>query len=55
MIHGIEGCRLIELPKVHDPRGNLTFVEERRHVPFDIERAYWIYGVPGGEHRGGHA
>ncbi|MDQ3935581.1 MAG: FdtA/QdtA family cupin domain-containing protein [Actinomycetota bacterium] len=55
MIHGVEDCRLIEFPKVHDPRGNLTFVEGGRHVPFAIRRAYWIYGVPGGEKRGGHA
>jgi hypothetical protein len=55
MIHTLEDCHTVELPKVHDPRGNLTFVEDDRHVPFPIRRAYWIYGVPGGERRGGHA
>ncbi len=47
--------RKIELPTVTDPRGKLTFVEGDRHVPFPIRRAYWIYDVPGGEVRGGHA
>jgi hypothetical protein len=47
--------RMIELPKIIDPRGKLTYVEGRRHVPFPIRRAYWIYDVPGGEVRGGHA
>lgn len=51
----VEHSRLLEFPKIHDPRGNLTFVEGREHVPFEIRRAYWIYGVPGGEKRGGHA
>lgn len=46
---------LIQFPKILDPRGNLTFIEENRHVPFEIVRAYWIYDVPGGERRGGHA
>lgn len=55
MIHGVEDCRLLEFPKIHDPRGNLTFVEGSRHIPFEIRRAYWIYAVPGGEKRGGHA
>ena len=55
MIHGVEDCALLEFPKVHDRRGNLTFVEGEHHVPFAIKRAYWIYGVPGGEKRGGHA
>lgn len=49
------GARVIEFPKIHDARGNLTFVEGRRHIPFDIKRTYWIYDVPGGESRGGHA
>ena len=49
------GARLIDLPKIPDARGNLTFVESARHVPFAIRRAYWIYDVPGGERRGGHA
>ena len=48
-------AKLINLPKIEDPRGNLTFVEEYNHVPFDIKRAHWIYDVPGGAVRGGHA
>ncbi len=51
----LESCKIINLPKVHDPRGNLSFVEEENHFPFEIKRAYWIYDVPGGETRGGHA
>lgn len=47
--------RIVELPKVPDSRGNLSFIEENRHIPFKIARAYWIYDVPGGESRGGHA
>lgn len=47
--------RIITLPKISDPRGNLTFVEENRHVPFEIKRVYYLYDVPGGERRGGHA
>lgn len=47
--------KLINLPKFLDPRGNLTFIEEDAHLPFKIRRVYWIYDVPGGEHRGGHA
>ncbi len=47
--------KIIELPKVTDPRGNLTFAEGAGKVPFDIKRAYWVYDVPGGESRGGHA
>jgi dTDP-4-dehydrorhamnose 3,5-epimerase-like enzyme len=47
--------RIIELPKVEDVRGNLTFIEENRHIPFDIKRVYYLYDVPGGESRGGHA
>lgn len=48
-------CRLIDLPKIKDPRGNLSFIEGDSHIPFEIQRAYWIYDVPGGEGRGGHA
>lgn len=51
----IGNCRIIELPKIQDPRGNLSFIEEEVHFPFDIKRAYWIYDVPGGQIRGGHA
>ena len=47
--------RLIELPKVNDPRGNLTFIESGMHVPFDVKRNYWIYDVPSGMWRDGHA
>jgi dTDP-4-dehydrorhamnose 3,5-epimerase-like enzyme len=50
-----EDCRIIQLPKIFDLRGNLTFVEGKRHIPFEIARVYWIYDVPGGEVRGGHA
>lgn len=46
---------LIQFPKILDPRGNLTFIEQERHIPFTIARVYWIYDVPGGEQRGGHA
>jgi hypothetical protein len=48
-------CRLIDLPIVNDPRGNLTFIEGGRHVPFEIKRVYYVYDVPGGAERGGHA
>ncbi len=48
-------CRIIELPRIQDRRGNLTFIEENRHIPFDIKRVYYLYDVPGGESRGGHA
>lgn len=51
----IDKVRIIDLPKIEDPRGNLTFIEENKHIPFDIKRVYWIYDVPGGEIRGSHA
>lgn len=51
----INDCKIIELPKFTDPRGNLSFVEQNNHIPFEIKRTYWIYDVPGGECRGGHA
>ena len=51
----IKDCKIIQLPKFLDARGNLSFIEENNHVPFKIERTYWIYDVPGGEKRGGHA
>lgn len=51
----MEEIRLIDLPKFLDARGNLSFIEGERHVPFRIARSYWIYDVPGGEVRGGHA
>ena len=47
--------KIINLPKIVDPRGNLTVAEQLKDVPFDIKRAYWVYDVPGGESRGGHA
>ena len=51
----VEDVRIIELPKFTDPRGNLSFAEQNNHIPFEIKRTYWIYDVPGGENRGGHA
>lgn len=51
----LNDCRLIELPKISDPRGNLTFVEGGNHIPFDIKRVYYLYDVPGGSDRGSHA
>ena len=47
--------KIINLPKIYDPRGNLSFIEENIQIPFSIKRAYWIYDVPGGQVRGGHA
>jgi hypothetical protein len=46
---------LVKIPKIEDYRGNLSFIEVEKHIPFDIERTYWIYDVPGGQVRGGHA
>jgi len=51
----IDNCKIIDLPKISDPRGNLTFVEGGDHIPFDIQRVYYLYDVPGGSERGGHA
>jgi dTDP-4-dehydrorhamnose 3,5-epimerase-like enzyme len=51
----VDDCKLVELPVVHDPQGNLTFIEEERHAPFRIARVYHLYDVPGGAKRGGHA
>lgn len=51
----LEEAKIIDLPKFLDARGNLSFVEQEKHIPFDIKRIYWIYDVPGGEKRGGHA
>lgn len=51
----IDIAGIIQLPKILDPRGSLTFIEEQNHIPFEIKRVYWIYDVPGGETRGGHA
>jgi len=55
VIYDIQSCKIINLPKIHDPRGNLTFIEGGNHVPFDIQRVYYLYDVPGGSERGGHA
>ena len=52
---GIEECLLIELPKITDPRGNLSFIEGGQQIPFDIKRVYYLYDVPGGSDRGSHA
>ncbi len=51
----LSDCVMIELPKISDPRGNLSFVESFNHIPFEIKRVYYLYDVPGGECRGGHA
>jgi len=51
----IEDCKIIDLPKINDPRGNLSFIEGNVHIPFNVQRSYWIYDVPGGQMRGGHA
>lgn len=51
----IKDAKIINLPKFLDKRGNLSFIEENNHIPFNIARSYWIYDVPGGESRGGHA
>lgn len=50
----LSNCRIIDLPKISDPRGNLTFIEGSRHIPFDIKRVYYLYDVPGGAERGAH-
>jgi dTDP-4-dehydrorhamnose 3,5-epimerase-like enzyme len=52
---GRTGCRIVDLPRVADPRGNLTMIEAGEHVPFDLRRVYYLYDVPGGASRGGHA
>lgn len=51
----LKDCKIIELPKITDVRGNLTFIEAENHVPFDIRRVYYLYDVPGGSDRGAHA
>ena len=51
----INDCKIIELPKFLDARGNLSFAENYKQIPFEIKRTYWLYDVPGGENRGGHA
>ena len=54
-LHNLESGDRIEFPVIHDQRGNLSFVEGGEHIPFDIKRAYYLYDVPGGAERGGHA
>lgn len=51
----LSNCKIIDFPKITDPRGNLTFIEGLNHIPFDIKRVYYLYDVPGGAERGGHA
>ena len=51
----LDKCQIYELPRINDPRGNLTFVVANRHIPFDIRRVYYLYDVPGGAKRGGHS
>jgi len=51
----LENCKIIEFPVIADPRGNLTFIENSNHIPFDIRRVYYLYDVPGGSSRAGHA
>lgn len=51
----LDDCKMLELPRINDPRGNLTFIESNSHIPFSIERVYYLYDVPGGAERGGHA
>ena len=55
VVTGIDACRLIEFPVIRDRRGNLTFVEGGNHVDFDLRRVFYLYDVPGGETRAGHA
>lgn len=50
----LNDCNIVSLPKISDPRGNLTFIEGGRHVPFEVSRVYYLYDVPGGAERGGH-
>ena len=51
----LNDVKIINLPKIEDPQGNLSFIEEKKHIPFEIQRVYWIYDVPGGQFRGSHA
>lgn len=55
MNYSLDDCKQISLPKISDPRGNLSFIEGGRHIPFDIKRVYYLYDVPGGSDRGSHA
>ncbi len=51
----LHDCAILDLPKISDPRGNLSFIEAGKHIPFDIKRVYYLYDVPGGSDRGSHA
>jgi dTDP-4-dehydrorhamnose 3,5-epimerase-like enzyme len=51
----VDDCKIIQLPKISDPRGNLSFIEGGQHIPFEIQRVYYLYDVPGGSDRGSHA
>lgn len=51
----VDRCQIIDLPKISDPRGNLTFIENSNQIPFDIKRVYYLYDIPGGSDRGTHA
>jgi oxalate decarboxylase/phosphoglucose isomerase-like protein (cupin superfamily) len=51
----VENCRFLSFPKISDPRGTLTYVEAREHIPFEVKRVFWLYAVPDGQTRGGHA
>jgi hypothetical protein len=55
MLFNLDQCKIIDLPKIADPRGSLTFVEGGNQIPFDIQRVYYLYDVPGGAERGGHS
>jgi dTDP-4-dehydrorhamnose 3,5-epimerase-like enzyme len=55
MKYSLDDCKQISLPKISDPRGNLSFIEGDQHIPFDIKRVYYLYDVPGGSDRGSHA
>ena len=55
MSRNLSECHILDLPKISDPRGNLTFIENSRHIPFDIHRVYYLYDIPGGADRGSHA
>ena len=55
MQFNLDACQMVSLPKIADPRGNLTFIEGGNHIPFEIRRVYYLYDVPGGAERGGHA
>jgi hypothetical protein len=55
MSYSLDDCKQISLPKISDPRGNLSFIEGGQHIPFDIKRVYYLYDVPGGSDRGSHA